>query len=367
MAKKMVKIIIIEILIILGIFLYFILKNNTYSNSIQDALSTPLESIKVNSVVNNSKIFKKLEKGLLEGKTEISVNDLSILKKPEEIFNILDDITNKNPEVMYYKGAEYSFGKLKLLYSKSSEVINIHQGEIRKIKENFIANNIFPEMSDYEKILAIHDYIIKTSKYDERLLDTGVVPAESYTSYGILSLGLGVCEGYAKAMKYLLDGVGIESILVVGKSKGTNHAWNLVKIENEYYHIDPTWNDPIGKDGVDIITYNYLNLDDNAMSISHTWNREKYPIADGSKFNYFVYNNLIVSGKIELEERIEKTLLSKETIFEVKIKDYETNSIDIKEIIEGIAYRNYELVKLEGYSYSVDEEHGIININFYYI
>ena len=367
MGKKVINIILIQILIILSVFLYLFIRNNKYSNFIEDSLSVTFENREISSFENKSTIYMNLEKGLLEGKTKISIRGTSIIKKPKEIFNILQDISNTNPEVMYYKGAEYSFGSLELFYSKPKDIIYTHQGEIRKIRDQFILNHISQEMNDYEKIVSIHDYIIETSEYDIRILNAGIVPEESYTGYGVLCQGKGVCEGYAKAMKYLLDGVGIESILVVGKSKGTNHAWNLVKIENEYYHVDPTWDDPITNDGTNIVRYNYLNLSDSEISKSHIWDREKYPIANGIKYNYFSYNNLIVYGIDQLENMIEETILGKKGKLEVKVKDYESNSININSIIEAIAYKNYELIKLEGYSYTVDEEHGIINIQFYYL
>ncbi len=86
-------------------------------------------------------------------------------------------------------------------------------------------------------------------------------------------------------MKYFLDGLGIESYFVIGESKGESHAWNLVKIEDQYYHIDPTWDDPVTEDGKDILRYNYFNLTDDELSKTHSWIRENYPEAKGTKYN----------------------------------------------------------------------------------
>lgn len=366
MGKKVIKIFVVELLIIIAIFSYFFFKKDMHITLIQNTLNLSVDENQVKALTDKSKLYIEVEKGLLEGKEQIDIKDISIFKDPKEIFSILEEISNSNPEVMYYKGAEYSFGKLTLYYSKSKEEIQNHQKEIRVIKENFISNHITPEMSDYDKSLVIHNYIINSSKYDERLLTKGVVPPESYSSYGVLSQGVGVCESYAKAMKYLMDGVGIESILVIGESKGENHAWNLVKIEDEYYHIDSTWNDPITSDGSNVLRYNYFNLDDFEMSKSHSWDKENYPTANGKKYNYFNYNNLIVLGKNELKNKLMNTLLKRETTFLIKIKDFGDIDTSINDMIEKIAYENYELIKLKGYSYSADEEHGIITFEFYY-
>ena len=59
-----------------------------------------------------------------------------------------------------------------------------------------------------------------------------------------------VCEGYAKSFKYLLDGLGIDSLFVMGKGNdgngnSENHAWNYVSLDNRWYAVDVTWDDPI--------------------------------------------------------------------------------------------------------------------------
>lgn len=362
MLKRFVKIFIIEFLIVLLILLYLFSKYNKYNIPILNNLI-----INENSELNeNQEIYTAFEKKLLEGEEEIQLRNKLLFKDSSEIFNILEEISNDNPEIMYYKGAEHRFGSLRLMYSRGKEEIKDHIEEIRKIRNNFISNYILPGMSDYEKALTIHDYIITNSRYDNRLLTTGTVPPESYTSYGILSLGVGVCEGYAKAMKYLLDGVGVKSTIVVGESKGQSHAWNLVEIEGEYYHIDSTWDDPVTKDGSDVLRYNFLNLNDSEISRTHNWKKENYPEAKGEKFNYFKYNNLVVKDEEELAEKIKSILLRGESYLLVKIIDYSSDKISINKLVEKIVYDNYKSRPLDRYTYSIDEEYGIMELQFDY-
>ncbi len=365
MRKKLLKIFLIELTVILIAFIYFFSRYNIYDIPLQSSLRINIDEKQV-ELPKKSKLYLELEKGLLEGKDRIDIRSMALFKDPKEIFNILEEISNENPEVMYYKGAEYQFGNLNLFYSKSKEEIYKHQSEIRKIREEFISTYILPEMSDYEKVLTIHDYIINNSKYDDKLFTTGLVPPESYASYGILALGRGVCEGYAKSMKYLLDGVGIESLIVIGESKGENHAWNLVKIEDDYYHVDATWDDPVTSDGSNIIRYNFLNLNDVEISKSHKWNKEDYPSANGEKYNYFIYNDLIVNGKDELKNVIKNILIKRKGHLLVKINNFNNEDIVLNKIIENIVYENYELINLKSYSYSIDEEYGVVSFEFYY-
>lgn len=356
MGKKIFKLFLVQLLIILAIFSYF------YYNNIYEKTNENLEKF----LSNKTDIYKELEKALLNGENKISLQNSFKYKDSKEIFNILEEISLENPEVMYYNGAEYSSGRLSISYSRDVETIKKHQKEIEEIRDEFIRRSITKNMSDYEKVLKVHDYIILNGRYDKRLLEHGIIPPESNSSYGILALGVGVCDSYAKAMKYLLDGLDISSMIVVGKAGEENHAWNLVRINGEYYHIDPTWNDPITIDGSDVLRYNYFNLTDDEISKSHFWKRDKYPIANSNNYNYFNYNKLVLLGEKALEERLREILLQKEERYLVKIIEVDYLGISIDEIIQRIVDKDYSLIKLKSYSYSLDENHGIVNFEFLY-
>ena len=86
-----------------------------------------------------------------------------------------------------------------------------------------------------------------------------------------------VCEGYAKAFKYLIDQMEIPCVMVIGQATNTNgqtenHAWNYVQIENNWYAIDCTWDDPVvignGKVGNDV-RYRYFLRGSSIMSKDH--------------------------------------------------------------------------------------------------
>ena len=55
----------------------------------------------------------------------------------------------------------------------------------------------------------------------------------------------GVCQGYALLALKMLRELGIETLYVVGEVNTGPHAWNLVKVDGEWYHLDTTWNDPV--------------------------------------------------------------------------------------------------------------------------
>lgn len=156
-------------------------------------------------------------------------------------------------------------------------------------------------------------------------------------------------------------------MIVTGTSRGENHAWNLVNIEGEYYHLDATWDDPISENGESVIRYNFFNLKDDEISLTHKWNRENYPKAEGEKYNYYRYNNLVVLGVDELSHKLKGVIMGEIVDFSVKIQNFDKKEkININHILKDISYKNYNKIKLRGYSYYLDEDQGILTFKFYY-
>ena len=120
--------------------------------------------------------------------------------------------------------------------------IKIAINQIENIK-NSIINSLTG--TDYDKIMKIHDYLVDNIDYDSTYQATG-----TYSIYGALIGKKCVCEGYAKALKYLANQAGIKCEIMQGT--GTNssgqtesHAWNCVKIDGIWYEIDATVDDQI--------------------------------------------------------------------------------------------------------------------------
>ncbi len=97
-----------------------------------------------------------------------------------------------------------------------------------------------------EKELAIHDKLLEMIVYDKACAQASSAYHISHTAYGALLNGTCVCDGYSLAFSYLLDGVGINSMVVSGRAgeEATgNHAWNIVKLDGSWYEVDCTWDD----------------------------------------------------------------------------------------------------------------------------
>jgi len=125
--------------------------------------------------------------------------------------------------------------------SVNVELVERVQDELDKAIDEALSC-VSDEMSDLEKIIALHDYLVSECDYDNVNYVNNNIPDESYNIIGTLLKRKCVCAGYAKTFGTLLQMVGIESYYVV--SDAMNHAWNLVYLDGYWYHIDTTWDDP---------------------------------------------------------------------------------------------------------------------------
>ena len=236
---------------------------NEYSKKMYDALEREKEMLRTGTYTFDfgtefDDLLKK-ENGseILNNSFQLAVNAFSF--DHPEIFYIditkmylLTEITTR----AFSKTYRVSIGKNETDYlyegyqSQADVELAIEQAEL--IKEN-VKQNAFG--SDYDKVKYVHDYLIETIEYEKT-----VESHNNYNIYGALINKKSVCEGYAKAFKYILDDMEIPCIVVFGTAKNSSgqiesHAWNYVKLNNEWYAIDVTWDDPI------IIGFGYLSND----------------------------------------------------------------------------------------------------------
>ena len=149
--------------------------------------------------------------------------------------------------------------------------------ELDKLADEIIAQIIKPEYSELERVQAVHDYLVLNTKYDISQANGGSVPVSELNKfpYSVLKEHKGICTGYALAAKLLLERAGIEAIYVTGTGRNGSHAWNIVKVNNNYYHLDVTWDDPSGAEE-DYICWDFFLKSDSTMKKNHTWSSD-YP------------------------------------------------------------------------------------------
>lgn len=158
----------------------------------------------------------------------------------------------------------------------------------RLLKDRPVTND------DYEMELYLHDALLSTCVYDQAATESSTKHPNAYSAYGALVQGKAVCEGYAKAMQILLNSVSIPTTVVRGFSveNQMGHMWNLVKINDEYYYLDPTWNDNEPQHH-----YSYFNITSAALKRTHVIDATT-PLAmncTAEKDNYFIRNSTYIA------------------------------------------------------------------------
>lgn len=138
---------------------------------------------------------------------------------------------------------------LNINYTYTPEMIE----KINQKMDEILKENIQDSMTQEEKIKIIHDYIIEHTKYDSEKSDKKISNYQSTTAYGPLFEGYGICSGYADAMKLFLTRLNVPSMKIASE----NHIWNLVYINDQWLHLDLTWDDPVLESGKEIIDYEY--------------------------------------------------------------------------------------------------------------
>jgi len=260
--------------------------------------------------------------------------------------------------------------ELKLQYLYPAERVSALRAETDLKAEELAGRLIKPGMSEYEKVLAVHDYLIKNSIYDRANADKDSVPPEEHEAYGVIVDGIGVCDSYAKAVKLLLDKAGVRCILVEGTGaeapgQSADHAWNIVRIDGEYYHVDATWDDVPEERGSDAVAYHYLNLNDEELQKTHIWDRSKYPACTGTKYNYYVYNGLCAENYTETFSMLEKAVSGRKERLVIKIADYSVAEYNIEEMIKKAA-RQGKLHRGISAKWIINDSLGILDVEFEY-
>ncbi len=279
--------------------------------------------------------------------------DYDYLKVIDEAINIAEASQFCNTPVHDYK---VSYGSdeatITFRYRTTKQKLDSAKNEAKKVVST-ITNS---SMSDYEKELAIHDYLVDSIRYDS----SSNAAKDSYTIYGALIGKKAVCQGYAEAFNYMLGIAGIKSNLISGEvtlSSNTlgKHVWNQVTIDGELYHVDVTWDDPISSDGKNIKIYNYFNITDEEMKKNHFWDTTAYRACNATKHNYYNYNGKTAYSIEDFKSKVENAIENKVPSYSIKYTGGNLSKNDVKNILGNMKI-NHKII------YRFDDKNDILDI-----
>lgn len=244
-----------------------VLQNNTYATQRNYKFVQLAEDFKPSNKQDLMNIYYTVLNSGMESFTfycpneyKDCINDIDYLSNNQIL---LSNINNFVPVYNSFQNIETEFDTL------GKVTISIHHSytkeEILALEEilaNIVQENITDTMKVEDKIKTIHDYIINTTKYDTDRSDNKGTTYHSDTAYGALVKHYAICGGYADSMKLFLDYFQIPNY----KISSENHIWNLVYLDNEWRHLDLTWDDPVTSDGKDILEYDYFLISTEELS-----------------------------------------------------------------------------------------------------
>jgi len=153
---------------------------------------------------------------------------------------------------------------------------------LEKWVEERLDELIQPGMTDEEKVRALHDYLVANFEYDtytnssRRAADYA---EESFTAYGIVKNGYGVCEAYAELFCLLCTYANVPCYPVTGFYNGGNHMWNKVKLNGKWYNVDCTTDDPLPDSPGRVLHTYFLKSDREFSSYGYAWQSGLWPAA----------------------------------------------------------------------------------------
>ncbi len=155
---------------------------------------------------------------------------------------------------------------LKVFYLYSEKRINEITEKVEEILNSLNVN----DLEDYDKIKTVHDYIINNVKYDVDRNEVNDSKYESYNAYGPLFQGYATCNGYTDLMAIFLTKMGFDNYKIATTKdeisySNTGHIWNAVKVNDEWLHLDLTWDDPVSDDKKDYLFHTYFLVSTEAM------------------------------------------------------------------------------------------------------
>ena len=296
--------------------------------------------------------------GRMLEKQELSPQGLIPGEEQKTFDKIFQCVMDDHPEYFYADGYTCSFlcrqnqtVKVEFTANYSMDIREAEEKEKQIAKQaDLWLSGLSENADEYERVKYVYETIIRNTEYDRQAPDNQNI-------YSVFLRKRSVCQGYAKAAQYLLNRLGIESMLVTGTvTGGESHAWNLVKRDGDDYYLDVTWGDAsfrrkeadLAKAENDFfyqksVSYEYLGLTSEEFGKTHfpesvvplpecTAVADNYYVREGAYFTEFKEGELkeqckrALSGEkkefsfkcssLEVFEQIRSCLLKDQTIFD---------------------------------------------------
>lgn len=238
------------------------------------------------------RIYREIQEGVQEYQPEIYVSSADNAAIDLTYHALLRD----HPELFWIHNREATYKTVHSSYTVFEPGYQVKQEEIPGVKESMelayqqVAQSLDADADDYDKAKAAYEYVILNTEYAYSEDDQSIA--------GVFRDHQAVCAGYAGAVQYLLERMGVECLYVTGdfQESPDGHAWNIVNLDGDYYYLDATNGDQpdfLQGDGVavdsNMVLYDYLcPFPEEYESLGDTHTEFSVPDCKAVADNYYV-------------------------------------------------------------------------------
>ena len=287
--------------------------------------------------INTSSIKSLYEENSISYYTQHNSLNLIANENPRgnDFTLFIDSIDNtfevSDSEQLYYV---LEHGYRPVIKEGSTDLNNLYN-KMRNVLKEIISD----DMNDYDKVLAIYEWLIMNVTYDKVALqlsdNPNIMAYHSFFLEGVFDDNLAVCDGISKALVCLCNMEGIPAIRVTGTGK-QNHAWNKVCINNKWYVVDATSGGTIINDSFEILTHRFFLITDEDYSSFY---------AEDGKY----YSDFVASGEYDYYDNYKYTY----NLHEYKYKcESKSDLVRVLRLFDGVSASNVTIDVEIGFSYT---------------
>jgi len=318
---------------------------------------------------NQKVIYQKISNVCHEYKSTASLNYADL----EDVYIAETAVNYDHPE--YYWMNAFTVTKIgekvkEISFEVPSDAKSITNKIDYKVEEIF--NKISMNISDYQKVKYFYDWIVENTEYENSS------SSQDFTS--VFLDNRSVCAGYSKAFLYLCQKANVECAYVVGTTVNNEpHAWNLVKLNGNYYWVDTTFGDPIfSHEYSNNTNYNYFCVSDEELLKNHTidknvslqnyntiYNVFSYPSCVDDSLNYYKIKKcyFYYYNKQEIEDFLKNKMENGiYTDIEIKFSDNESFKEFIRDFLDSENSGIMDVIKEQNPDF-----YGSINVSYSFV
>lgn len=244
------------------------------------------------------KLYEALYNGIAGYQTIVHLPDTYTDKEYERIYLM---VMMQEPD-FFYVDRVYELAAemrdVKIYYTMTQE----EAGQMRLRLESAadsVLQQLSPTQTSWQQLLTVHDVLAQRCRYGQSLHSDDVC--------GLMTEGWAMCEGYSKAFLYVARRAGFEAMCVPGRTgNGSDHVWNIVQIDGQYYNMDLTFDDDDCYGGS--FSHACFAVSDTFFSADHLPDRFSYspPPCTDSTQTYYIIKALQISEPAQLVQRVQE-------------------------------------------------------------